>query len=145
MFVSLKDYRVYVRQGMEPLFDAPVTVARPSEPIGTHVYTAMGSKPDGSGIRWNVVSIPSSYKPAPEPKTSNNGKKPRNDKPAVKAVELIPAPVLDPRKALDRIVMPPEAVERIAALVTPGASLIVSDNKLSGETGATTDFIVETR
>jgi hypothetical protein len=36
-------------------------------------------------------------------------------------------------------------VERIASLIAPGASLIVSDNKLSGETGATTDFIVETR
>ena len=145
VFVSLKDSRLYVRQGMEPLFDAPVTIARPTEPIGTHVYTATGSKPDGSGMRWNVVSIPSGYKPAPEPKTSNSGKKPRNDKPAVKAVELIPAPVLDPRAALDRIVMPPDAVERVASLVTPGASLIVSDNKLSGETGATTDFIVETR
>jgi lipoprotein-anchoring transpeptidase ErfK/SrfK len=145
VFVSLKDSRLYVRQGMEPLFDAPVTIARPTEPIGTHVYTATGSKPDGSGMRWNVVSIPSSHKPAPEPKTSNSGKKPRNDKPAVKAVELIPAPVLDPRAALDRIVMPPDAVQHIATLVTPGASLIVSDNKLSGETGATTDFIVETR
>ena len=145
VFVSLKDSRLYVRQGMEPLFDAPVSIARPTEPIGTHVYTATGSKPDGSGMRWNVVSIPSGYKPAPEPKTSNSGKKPRNDKPAVKAVELIPAPVLDPRAALDRIVMPPDAVERVASLVTPGASLIVSDNKLSGETGATTDFIVETR
>ncbi len=145
VFVSLKDSRLYVRQGMEPLFDAPGSVARPSVPIGTLVYTAMGSKPDGCGMRWNVVSIPSSYKPAPEPKTSDSGKKPRNDKPKVKAVEPVPAPVLDPRAALDRIVMPPEAVERIAALVAPGASLIVSDNKLSGETGATTDFIVETR
>jgi lipoprotein-anchoring transpeptidase ErfK/SrfK len=145
VFVSLKDSRLYVRQGMEPLFDAPVTIARPTEPIGTHVYTAMGSKPNGSGLRWTVVSIPSAYKPAPEPKSTNGSKKPRNDKPAVKAVELTPAPVLNPRAALDRIVMPPDAVERIASLVAPGASLIVSDNKLSGETGATTDFIVETR
>jgi len=130
---------------MEPLFDAPVAIQRSGEPIGTHVYTAMGSKPDGSGLRWTVVSIPSSHKPAPEPKTTNSSRKPRNDNPAVKAVELIPAPVLDPRVALDRIVMPSDAVERIASLVAPGASLIVSDNKLSGETGATTDFIVETR
>ncbi len=41
--------------------------------------------------------------------------------------------------------MPQDTVERIASLITPGASLIVSDNKLSGETGATTDFIVETK
>ena len=47
--------------------------------------------------------------------------------------------------ALDRIVMPPELVERISELMTPGSSLIVSDNKLSDETGEYTDFIVLTR
>ena len=47
--------------------------------------------------------------------------------------------------ALDRIVMPPELVERISELITPGSSLIVSDNKLSDETGEYTDFIVLTR
>jgi hypothetical protein len=36
-------------------------------------------------------------------------------------------------------------MERIAAMITPGSSLIVSDNKLSGETGSTTDFIVLTQ
>jgi lipoprotein-anchoring transpeptidase ErfK/SrfK len=141
VFVSLKENRVYVRQNMEALFDAPVTVARPSEPIGTHVYTAMGTKADGS-VRWTVVSIPSAYKP--EPKVADAGRKPRNEKP-VRAVEPAPAPVPSASAALDRIVMPQDTVERIASLITPGASLIVSDNKLSGETGATTDFIVETR
>ena len=145
VFVSLKQQRLYVRQNMEPLFDAPVTIAHPGEPIGTHVYTAMAAKPDNTGLRWTVVSIPSVYKPVPESKTSDNGKKPRNEKPAVKTVETTPAPALNPRAALDRITLPQDAVDRIAALVTPGASLIVSDNKLSGETGNTTDFIVETR
>ena len=145
VFVSLKAQRLYVRQNMEPLFDVPVTIARPGEPIGTHVYTAMGPKAGSDGLRWTVVSIPSAYKPAPEPKTSDNGKKPRNEKPKVKAVEYIPGPLPSPRAALDRITMPQDAVDRIAALVTPGASLIVSDNKLSGETGNTTDFIVETQ
>ena len=47
-------------------------------------------------------------------------------------------------EALDRIALPPEAVERISALLTPGASLIVSDNALSDETGTDTDFVVLT-
>jgi lipoprotein-anchoring transpeptidase ErfK/SrfK len=141
VFVSLKENRVYVRQNMEALFDAPVTVARPSEPIGTHVYTAMGTKADGS-VRWTVVSIPSAYRP--ESKVADAGRKPRNEKP-VRAVEPALAPVPSASAALDRIVMPQDTVERIASLITPGASLIVSDNTLSGETGATTDFIVETK
>jgi lipoprotein-anchoring transpeptidase ErfK/SrfK len=143
VFVSLKENRVYVRQNMEALFDAPVSIARPGEPIGTHVYTAMGAKPDGS-MRWTVVSIPSAYKPAPEVKTADVGRKPRHEQ-VVKAIERAPAPLPSAGTALDRIVMPQETVERIASLITPGASLIVSDNKLSGETGATTDFIVETK
>jgi hypothetical protein len=40
--------------------------------------------------------------------------------------------------------MPPELVERISAMITPGSSLIVSDNRLSDETGDDTDFIVLT-
>ena len=148
MFISLKDQRLYVRQNMEPLFDTPVSIARTGEPIGTHVYTAMGPKTAGDGLRWTVVSIPSGYKPLkPEPKTADKGKKTHQDKPAAKTAEptLIPAPLQNPRTALDRITIPQDAVERIATLITPGASLIVSDNKLSGETGTTTDFIVETK
>lgn len=143
VFVSLKENRVYVRQNMEALFDAPVAIARPGEPIGTHVYTAMGARPDGS-MRWTVVSIPSAYKAAPDVKIADAGRKPRSDR-TIKAAEPAPMPVPSAHSALDRIVMPQDAVERIASLIAPGASLIVSDNKLSGETGATTDFIVETK
>ena len=41
--------------------------------------------------------------------------------------------------------MPQEAAERIAAMLVPGSSLIVSDNGIGGETGTHTDFIVLTR
>ena len=44
--------------------------------------------------------------------------------------------------ALDRITMPEEAVERISALITTGASLIISDHGLGSETGIGTDFVV---
>jgi hypothetical protein len=44
--------------------------------------------------------------------------------------------------ALGRIEMPPDAVERIAEVLTPGSSLIVSDYGISKETGKGTDFIV---
>jgi hypothetical protein len=145
MFISLKEQRLYVRQNMEPLFSTPVTIERPGEPIGTHVYTAMGPKAGSDGLRWTVVSIPSGYRPVkPESKAADN-KKPRTEKSTGKAVEYVHTPLQNPRAALDRISMPQDAVDRIADLITPGASLIVSDNKLSGETGDTTDFIVETK
>ncbi len=43
-------------------------------------------------------------------------------------------------EALDRITLPPEAIERISTLILPGSSLIVSDNTLSDETDADTDL-----
>ncbi|MET0631554.1 MAG: L,D-transpeptidase, partial [Xanthobacteraceae bacterium] len=41
--------------------------------------------------------------------------------------------------------MPPEAVERIAELLSPGSSLVISDEGLGRETGRMTEFIVLTR
>jgi hypothetical protein len=48
-------------------------------------------------------------------------------------------------EALDRIELPPEALDRIAPMIAPGASLIVSDHGLGPETGIDTSFIVVTR
>jgi hypothetical protein len=47
-------------------------------------------------------------------------------------------------QALERFELPKDAVERISELLTPGSSLIVSDNALSDETGSDTGFIVAT-
>ena len=61
---------------------------------------------------------------------------------------IAPAPVISPTsaaEALDRIQIPQEALDRIAPLVAPGASLIVSDLGMSGETGKDTDFIILAR
>ena len=51
-------------------------------------------------------------------------------------------PKLTAADALDRITIPPEVVERISSLMTTGASLIITDHGLGGETGKGTDFIV---
>jgi hypothetical protein len=40
--------------------------------------------------------------------------------------------------------MPREAVERVSEMLTPGSSLIISDQPISGETGRDTDFIILT-
>ena len=143
VFVSLKEGKLYVRQGWQPLFDAPVTFENPGQPIGTHLYTAMGAQADGSGLRWTVVSIPSDVRRFPE-KTSEHGRKLKNERP-VKAAEVVVPPMPSPSAALDRVVIPQDVLTRISEMITPGSSLIVSDNRLSDETGQYTDFIVTTR
>ena len=55
VFISRKTQRLYVRRGFESVFDAPVTIQNPDQPIGTHVFTAMAKAE--AGLRWSVVTI----------------------------------------------------------------------------------------
>src|SRR5262249_61431024 len=41
VFVSRKEKQVFVRQGFVPLFELPVAIDDPDQPLGTHVFTAM--------------------------------------------------------------------------------------------------------
>jgi len=123
VFVSRKLSKLFVRQGFTPLFDAPVNILNPQEPLGTHVFTAMKFPNEGAATRWTVVSMPEEL--------------PRGAAPQVPFTAKASA-------ALDRIDIPQDAVERISELLTPGSSLIVSDHGISDETGNDTDFIVVT-
>jgi hypothetical protein len=46
------------------------------------------------------------------------------------------------KAALERIAIPQDAIDRISEVVSPGSTLIVSDEAVSRETGTGTDFIV---
>ena len=138
VFVSRKQNRVFVRQGFEALFDLPMTIAEPERPLGTHVFTAMALKDDGAAMRWTVVSIASGYR-----RHGSHADKRHHGRKTAEADGARPA-ASTAADALDRITLPGEAIERISALLLPGSSLIVSDNALSDETDADTDFIVLT-
>jgi hypothetical protein len=139
VFVSRKLSKLFVRQGFNPLFDVPVKIQDGAEPMGTHVFTAMEFQNDGAAIRWTVVSIPqkSSHSQRTPAKSQKGG-----EKQTIKTV--LPTPD-KASAALNRIEIPQDAVERIAELLTPGSSIIISDYGISDETGNDTDFIVLTR
>jgi lipoprotein-anchoring transpeptidase ErfK/SrfK len=139
VFVSRKTGRLYVRQNYQPLFDVPVEIRNPDHPIGTHVFTALDVDKDGKTMRWSVVSMPSEAAPRAEVQT-HRGRKSRLEREQI--VEQRPSPSAG--EALNRVDMPAEAVERISELMSPGSSLIISDQPMSGETGRDTDFIVLT-
>src|SRR5262249_39556134 len=40
VFVSRKEQKIFVRQGFVPLFDMPIVIEQPDQPLGTHVFTA---------------------------------------------------------------------------------------------------------
>jgi lipoprotein-anchoring transpeptidase ErfK/SrfK len=145
VFVSRKTGKLYVRYDYAPLFEMPVTIKNPSLPLGTHVYTAMGTKDDGAGMRWTAISIPTH---ASEPVAARPGKKGQRQTAALTETDIVSPESREPQTplaALDRIEMPKEAVERIASILSVGSSLTISDYGISDETGQETDFIILTK
>ena len=140
VFVSRKLSKLFVRRGFKPLFDVPVKIQNPEEPLGTHVFTAMEFQNEGAAIRWTVVSMPDEFPIMSEGST-------REREAPAKQITEATLPVLLPNKAntaLDRIEIPQDAVDRISELLTPASSVIISDYGISHETGKDTDFIVVT-
>lgn len=122
VFISRKTQRLYVRQNNVPLFDSAVTISKPNVAIGTTIYTAMGWTSDDAELSWNALSMHG-------PRGRQRGEPGQTNPDAARA-------------ALDRISIPQETLDRISELVTPGSSLIISDEATSRETGEATDFIV---
>jgi hypothetical protein len=120
VLISRKTQRLYVRQGFEPLLDVPVTIQDPDRPIGTHIFTAMEQTGGDARLRWSVVSLEGSRSQGGVPESQESA---------------------SAKSALDRIVIPQDALDRIAG-IAPRTSLIVTDEALSSETGKGTDFVV---
>jgi lipoprotein-anchoring transpeptidase ErfK/SrfK len=145
VFVSRKDSKLYVRENFKPQFDVPITIAPSDRPLGTHVFTAEADKNDPNLLRWSVVSLPVTARNAA--RTDEDDRAARRRKVAGGAsAEPKPLPN-SPAEALDRIAIAPEAMARIAEILTTGGSIVVSDHGIShgGETGEGTDFIVPLR
>jgi len=147
VFVSRKDSKLYVRESFKPQFDVPITIAPGDRPLGTHVFTAEADKKDPNLLRWSVVSLPVMARHAArtdEDDRAAQRRKVAGGAPA--AAKPLPAPN-SPAEALDRITIAPEAMARIAEVLTTGGSIVVSDHGINqgGETGEGTDFIVPLR
>ena len=140
VFVSKREKKVFVRQGFVPVFDMPIEIANPDQPLGTHVFTAMEIQDGGGRMRWNAISMPAEH--LARPVDVRSGKRGRNVEPAAAHNGKAPSTAAE---ALDRINLPLEAAERISELLTPGSSLVVSDHGLGRETGRYTEFIVLTQ
>lgn len=124
VLVSRKDQKLYVRQGFEPVLEAPITIDNPEAPLGTHVFTAMGYREGGAAIDWSVVSPPTR-----ESEDAHQGRRAH----------------LTAVSALDRVQFPAEALAAITERIKPGSSIIISDETTSKYFGAGTDFTINTR
>jgi hypothetical protein len=135
VLISRKTQRLYVRQGFEPILESPVTIRDPDQPIGTHIFTAMERADGETNLRWSVVSLES----GPHVGALASQGRARTDHGRDAAPTL--TDTSSAKSALDRIVIPQDALDRIAG-IGPRSSLIITDEGLSSETGKGTDFVV---
>jgi L,D-transpeptidase catalytic domain len=138
VFVSRKLSRLFVRQRFTPLFDVPIKIENPDEPLGTHVFTLLELQNEAASFRWNVVSMPKTF----SDNTTSSNKKLDATIQAIGGTAQANTRPDDANAALHRIEIPQDAAGQISQLLTPGSSLIVSDYGLSPETGSDTDFII---
>ena len=127
VFISRATKRLYVRQGFQPLFDTEVAIADADKPLGSYVFTALAYENAEKDLRWNAVSMYGGAEGQHAPAREH---------------DTLPVDIKGASGALERITIPDDALERIAAVISPGSSLIVSDEPMSRETGPATEFIV---
>lgn len=141
VLVSKKDRRIYVRQGLAHVFDAPIDVRDPETPLGTHLYVATAAKEDGNSLKWSVVSMPVRAADEQRERRKNYAWAEENaGMPWTSRWSSTPA------EALERVEIAQDVRDRIAERLWKGASLIISDQPLSGETGNDgTDLTVKIR
>jgi L,D-transpeptidase-like protein len=137
IFISRKTQRLYVRRAFQPMWESPVTILDADRAFGTHVFTALEQTGSDMSMRWSAVTVDDGRPRASvvEPQSRGEGGRGRALEPKVS--ESISA-----KLALDRIVIPQEVLDRIAGMLSPRSSLIVSDEELSAETGKDTEFVI---
>lgn len=118
---SVENGHLYVRQNGKPLFDAAITIRDDGRSLGTHIYTAMAFAPDAGKADWTAMALSGDS-------AADTGE-----------------PVLGAQDVLDRIDMSGPVRMRLSDLLTPGSTMIVTDNGISNETNRGTDLIVQVR
>jgi len=137
VLVSKKDQRLYIRQGLAPVLNVPVTIRDRDTPLGTHVYIA--ARNDGPSLAWSVISLPSSA-PIEEENTKRKRETDRN------ATARPGRPHSNAAEALERVEWPKDIGDRISERLWVGGSIVISDQPLSDETSDVgTDLVVTVR
>lgn len=139
IFVSRKEGKVFVRQGFVPLHEEAISIVEPERPLGTHVFTAIEGRDGGANLRWQAVTLPSN---PPAAAAANEPGRKRGVAPVLVQSSV---PASSAGQALDRFELPPDTMRLVGDRLWSGATLIVSDFGISGETGRGTDFVVLTQ
>jgi hypothetical protein len=142
VLVSLKSERVYIRQGFEPVLEAPVAVDKTAGKVGTHVFTAMKYGKDPDSFEWHHVGAQGAAITRDDEDEDNSKKRKKVDNIRRESG----AGAQQATAALNAFELPDDVLDFIMERARPGASLIVSDKALSSnENGPGTEFTLLTR
>jgi lipoprotein-anchoring transpeptidase ErfK/SrfK len=137
ILVSKKNQRIYVRQGLTPIFEAPATIREPERPLGSHLYIATATGENGA-LKWSVLSMPPRIAEARAAHKKKGMVEERSAAPLGAASSAA--------EALDRLELSDDVRQQIADRLWLGGSIIISDQGPSSETGAVgTDLTVKFR
>ena len=104
---------------------AAVTIGDPDAPIGTVIYTALNYTNEGADVRWNALAM---YANATDPRPARDRR--RTAAPSATSRQRRPTP-RPPRPRWSASRFPQDAIDRINEVVSPGSSLIISDEAAS--------------
>jgi peptidoglycan hydrolase-like protein with peptidoglycan-binding domain len=122
--------QLMLRQGFKDILSEPVAIRHPEQALGTHFFTLTKLDRDQGTADWQGLTLPNVL-PETTAKRLGITSAADNSQNALKAV-------------LDRIEISEDLRERIAAMISTGTSLTITDVGLGPETGAGTDFITVT-
>jgi peptidoglycan hydrolase-like protein with peptidoglycan-binding domain len=124
---------LYVRQDFKPMFDAPVTIAQPNQPLGTYVLDATAINRQTGKTTWQALALDDVHPHTPDTSiTTISAQHSGND---------VSADTSNINAVLDRISIPTDIRARIENTMTVGTSMTITDQGISAETGDGTDFI----
>lgn len=156
LLVNRRVGKIYARRAFAPLFDAPIAIEARERPLGLHLLTAHARA--GGGLGWSAVGATAAPRIAGVPGFATVGRlgvpdimddgarsrrraRRRTDESMASLAPLAP-PDPSTQEALARLSLAPGVAARIASLIGPGATIILSDDGARGrETWNGTNFI----
>ena len=126
--ISTADKKIIVYQNGVPAFEAKVTLKEPDEPFGTHVFNLTGPSDDPTKLKWMAIDLGAD---AVTDLGQDNGT-------SAEASALLYA------ATMGRVDVPEATARRWAALLRPGATLVITDKPANAESYSAPGFTIMT-
>jgi lipoprotein-anchoring transpeptidase ErfK/SrfK len=142
VMISRRDQKIYVRQGLVPVFDGPVTIRDMGAPLGEHLYIATAATEDGKSLKWSALSLP----PSDKHEVDEVIKVKLDSRSQINHQLFDSNLASNASEALGRIEISQDVRDRLGERLWVGGSMIISDQSPSSETGNDgTDLTVKIR